>query len=81
MRILLSEKSKVKLKKSDYQVYGVGLKHNFSQYFKSLDKQKVHLAALLAYSKEEIGFDFLTTSNTSDVDLGINRINGEVDTW
>jgi hypothetical protein len=73
--------SKVKLKKGDYQVYGLGLKHNFSQYFKSLDKSKINLAALLAYSKEEIGFDFLTTSSTSDVDLGINRISGKVDTW
>jgi len=73
--------SKVNLKKGDYQVYGVGLKHNFSQYFKSFDKSKIHLAALFAYSKEEIGFDFLTTSSTSDVDLGINRITGEVDTW
>jgi len=73
--------SKVKLKKGDYQVYGFGLKHNFSQYFKSFDQSKIHLAALVAYSKEEIGFDFLTTSSTSDVDLGINRITGKVDTW
>ena len=73
--------TKVKLKKGDYQVYGLGLKHNFSQYFKSFEKHKINLAGLVAYSKEEIGFDFLTTSSTSDVDLGINRITGEVDTW
>ena len=72
--------TKVKLKRGDYQVYGFGLKHNFSQYFKSLGKQKINLAALLAFSKENISFDFLDTY-TSYGNLGINRITGKVDTW
>jgi len=72
--------TKVKLKRGDYQVYGFGLKHNFSQYFKSLEKQKINLAALLAFSKENISFDFLDTY-TSYGNLGINRITGKVDTW
>jgi len=72
--------TKVKLKRGDYQVYGFGLKHNFSQYFKSLEKRKINLAALLAFSKEDISFDFLDTY-TSYGNLGINRISGKVDTW
>ena len=72
--------SKVKLKRGDYQVYGFGLKHNFSQYFKSLESKKIHLAGLVAYSKEEISFGFLDTY-TNYGNLGINEITGEVDTW
>lgn len=72
--------TKVKLKKGNYQVYGFGLKHNFSQYFKSLEKHKINLATLLAFSKEEISFDFLDTY-TSYGNLGINRITGKVATW
>jgi len=72
--------TKVKLKRGNYQVYGFGLKHNFSQYFKSLEKSKINLAALLAYSKENISFDFLDTYTTYG-NLGINQITGKVDTW
>jgi hypothetical protein len=71
--------SKVQLKRGDFQVYGVGVKHNFSQYFSSLNKKKINLAALVAFSKEDISFDFLDT-NTSFGNLGINRITGKVQT-
>ncbi|RYD93452.1 MAG: DUF1080 domain-containing protein, partial [Sphingobacteriales bacterium] len=70
----------VKLKKSDYQVYGFGLKHNISRYFKSLKEQKIHIAVLAAYSKEDISFNFLNVQ-TDYGSLGINKINGLVDTW
>lgn len=72
--------TKVKLKRGDYQVYGFGLKHNFSQYFKTLKNKSINLAALLAFSKENISFDFLDTYTTYG-NLGINRITGKVDTW
>lgn len=72
--------TKVKLVRGNYQVYGFGLKHNFSQYFKSLEKKKINLAALVAFSKENISFDFLDTY-TSYGNLGINQITGKVDTW
>ena len=72
--------TKVKLVRGNYQVYGFGLKHNFSQYFKSLAKQKINLAALIVFSKEKISFDFLDTY-TSYGNLGINQITGKVDTW
>ena len=71
---------KTKLKKGDYQVYGFGLKHNFSQYFKPLEAKRIHLSALVAYSKEDISFDFITIP-TQYGSLGINRLNGLVDTW
>lgn len=72
--------TKVKLKRSDYQVYGFGLKYNLSQYISSLTKNKINLAALVAYSKEDISFDFLDVQTTYG-NLGINRISGLVDTW
>lgn len=72
--------SKVKLKRGNYNVYGFGLKHNFSQYLKSLSANKVHLAVLVAYSKAEISFSFLDTS-TSYGNLGINQLTGDVDTY
>lgn len=71
---------KTKLKKGDYQVYGFGLKHNFSQYFKSLETKKMHMSALVAYSKEDISFDFISIP-TQYGSLGINQLNGLVDTW
>jgi len=72
--------TKVKLKKGDYQVYGLGLKHNFSQYINSLTANKIHLAALVSYSKEDISFDFLDVQ-TDYGNLGIDRISGLVDTY
>ena len=72
--------TKVKLVRGNYQVYGFGLKHNFSQYFKSLKKKKINVAALVGFSKENISFDFLDTY-TSYGNLGISQITGKVDTW
>ena len=71
---------RVKLKKSNYQVYGVGLKHNVSQYFSSLAEKKIHFAVLGAYSKEDVSFNFLNVQ-TDYGTLGINEINGLVDSW
>lgn len=77
---LVKYSTKTKLKKGDYQVYGFGLKHNLSQYFKTLEAKKIHLAALAVYSKEDISFDFISIP-TQYGSLGINRLNGLVDTW
>lgn len=71
--------SKIQLKRGDYQVYGGGIKHNISQYVSTLNKHNINVAALLAYSKEDISFDFLDTY-TSFGNLGINRITGKVNT-
>lgn len=69
-----------KLKKSEYQVYGVGLKHNLDQYFKSLKTKQINLAATLTYSKEDVRFAFLDV-NTPYGTLGINQLSGLVDTY
>jgi len=71
---------KVKLKKSEYQVYGAGLKYNFSHYITRLREKKIHLAVLAAYSKEDVSFNFLNVQ-TDYGSLGITNINGLVDTW
>lgn len=69
-----------KLKKGDYQVYGVGLKHNLNQHFKWLQNKKINAAGLFCYSSEQISFDFLD-SQSSMGNIGINRLSGFVDTW
>jgi len=72
--------TKTKLKRGDYQVYGFGLKHNFSQYFPKIEAKNIHFAAAAIYSKEDISFDFLDI-NTAYGNLGINKLNGLVDTY
>jgi hypothetical protein len=69
-----------KLKKSEYQVYGVGLKHNIDQYFNALKKNKINLATTVSYSKEDVRFAFLDI-NTPYGTLGINQLSGLVDTY
>src|SRR5690606_11078932 len=41
--------TRVKLKRGNYQVYGFGLKHNLSQYFKSMEVKIFHLSAFAGY--------------------------------
>ncbi|VXB68967.1 conserved hypothetical protein [Flavobacterium sp. 9AF] len=71
---------KTKLKKGNYQVYGAGLKYNLSQHFENWETKKMHLAVAGIYSNADVSFDFLDI-NTAYGNLGINRINGIVDTW
>jgi len=71
---------KVNFRDRSFQVYGVGIKHNFSRYFSSLAEKKIHLAALVAFSKEEVSSNFLNVQ-TDYGTLGLNTINADVDTW
>ena len=71
---------KVKLKKSDYYVYGFGLKHNLSQYFKKIEEKKYYVSTFLGYSKEDISFHFLDVQ-TDYGNLGLNQITGIANTW
>ena len=71
---------KTDLKRGDYQVYGFGIKHNLSQYFPKLGEKKINIAAMSFYSNEDINFDFLDV-NTAYGNLGINNLNGIVDTY
>jgi len=77
---LVKYSPKVNLKKSKYQMYGFGLKHNLSQYFKYLDSKKINLAASFIYSKDDVSFDFLDVQ-TDYGNLGINQISGLVDSY
>ncbi len=70
-----------KLKSGNYQVYGYGLKHNIDQYFKTLIKNKINMSGLVCFSNENISFDFIPPATNNGPDLGINEINGLVDTW
>lgn len=69
-----------KLKRSEYQVYGLGLKHNIDQYFKYLQKRKINLSTLFSYSNEEIKFEFIDVT-TDFGSLGINQLSGLVDSY
>jgi hypothetical protein len=71
---------KTKINRGEYQVYGLGIKHNISQYISVLESKKVHLAMTLSNSKENISFDFLDI-RTNFGTLGINRINGNINSW
>jgi hypothetical protein len=78
--LIVRYSTKTKLKKGDYQVYGFGLNHNISQYFKSLEVKNINISTAVIYSKEEITFDFLDI-NTAYGNLGINQLSGLVDTF
>ena len=73
--------TKVNLKRGDFQVYGFGLKHNFSQYIDYLEKKDIHLAVLVSRSFENVNFDFIETNVQFLGDIGLNRISGDVSTW
>lgn len=72
--------TRTKLKKGDYQVYGIGLKHNISQYFPNLTSKKYNIAIQSMYSSEEIRFDFLDIQ-TANGNLGLDRFSGKVNTY
>lgn len=78
--LIVRYSTKTKLKRSDYQVYGLGLKHNFSQYFPKLEAKDIYFSGTMIYSKEDINFNFLDI-NTVYGNLGINNFNGLVDTF
>ncbi|MFT3796788.1 DUF6588 family protein [Flavobacterium sp.] len=72
---------KVKLKRGYYRVYGGGIKHNLSQYFKSLEAKNLHFSAFAGYSNEEISFGFLNAQTEQYGQFGLNEITGFVDTY
>ncbi|AWI27006.1 hypothetical protein HYN49_14430 [Flavobacterium pallidum] len=78
--IIAKYSPEINLKHVNYQVYGVGLKHNLSQYFKYLESKKISIAALAAYSKEDITVEFLDVQ-TSYGNLGFTSLNSLIDTW
>ncbi|UGS24372.1 DUF6588 family protein [Flavobacterium channae] len=73
--------TRTKLKKGDYQVYGFGLKHNFSQYFKKLEEKKINISFLTVYSNEEIRFDFLDVQTATFGNLGLDSFSSKINTF
>jgi len=71
---------KTALKNVTYQVYGVGLKYNLSQYFEKIEAQNIHFSTLFAYSNEDISVNFLDVQ-TNFGNLGLNSLNSKIDTW
>ncbi len=71
---------KIDLKHVSFQVYGFGLEHSISQYFKNWETKKYHLAAFAGYSNEDVTVEFLDVS-TPYGNLGLNGLNTKVDTW
>jgi hypothetical protein len=71
---------KIALKHVKYQVYGLGLKHNLSQYFPKLERQKIYVSTMFAYSREEVTVAFLDVQ-TPNGNLGLNALNSLIDTW
>lgn len=78
--IILKYSPKIDLKNVDYQVYGLGVKHNLSQYFSGLEKRNLHLSVLAAYAKEDLTVSFLDVQ-TAYGNLGLNALNSLIDTW
>lgn len=72
--------SKVDFKKVSYQVYGIGLKHSLSQYFKTLESKNLFASALVAYAREDLTVNFLDVE-TEYGNLGFNALNSLIDTW
>lgn len=70
----------ITLKNVQYQVYGLGLKHSVSQYFKKMEDKNFFVSALVAYAKEDLTVNFLDVE-TQYGNLGFNALNSLIDTW
>lgn len=71
---------KIVLKHVNFQIYGFGLKHNLSQYFKEWEDHQFHLAAFAGYSNEDVTVEFIDVT-TPYGSLGLDGLNTKVDTW
>jgi hypothetical protein len=78
--LLVKFAPKTQLKKGNYQVYGAGLKWNLDQYFSPNFSKDIHVSSLIAYSKENLNFDFIDIQSSFG-SLGINNLNSLVDTY
>jgi hypothetical protein len=67
-------------KELQYQVYGVGLKHNLSQYFKKIEAKNIYFSALFALSKEQVTTRYINATTPFGT-LGLNTITGKVQTY
>ena len=70
----------VKIGNFDYQVYGLGLKHNLDQYIPSMANKNLHLAVMTSYGREDLSVKFLDVQ-TRYGNLGLNQLNSLIDTY
>lgn len=71
---------KLTYKALNYEIYGLGIKHNISQYFKKMEAKNIYISQLISYSKEEATSNFIDVTTALGT-LGLNKITGKVDTW
>lgn len=71
---------KIKIAKFNYQVMGIGIKHNLDQYLPSMETNNLHLAAMASYGHEDLSLQFLD-AQTAYGNLGLNGLNSLIDTY
>jgi hypothetical protein len=66
-----------------FSTYGLAVKHNFTQYFKFNRKDDIQAAAIIAYNKFDVEYEFGPIGlNTNDKNLGsLNLVNVNSDLW
>ena len=63
---------------SEFSTYGVGLKHNFSQYFRFNDEEDLQVAAVLAYNIFDVKYAFDPISVEQVVQLDLIDVSANV---
>jgi len=64
---------------SEFSTYGVGLKHNFSQYFRFNEEEDLQVAAVVSYNIFDVKYEFDPISVEQVVQL--NLIDVSADVW
>lgn len=64
---------------SQFSTYGIGLKHNLSQYFRFNDKEDLQVAAVVSYNIFDVKYEFEQKSVPNLVNL--NLIDVSADLW
>src|SRR5690606_13271630 len=63
----------------NFSTYGIGIKHNFNQYFRFSQPEDFQFAALLAYSKFDVNYEFEPVVVQGVVEF--NEIEVDADLW
>ena len=58
--------------------YGAGVKHNFSQYFKFNNEEDFQAAAIIAYSKFDVEYEFSPVNIDNVVNLNLVNVNSNL---
>ncbi|MCP9201450.1 hypothetical protein MKO06_16190 [Gramella sp. GC03-9] len=63
---------------SEFSTYGIGLKHNFNQYFRFDDEENLQVAAILSYNIFDVKYDFDPISIEQVVQLNLIDVSANV---